>query len=91
MSVGQRRLGAWQVLITISLVIAPLSAHGKTFTPVHSPTLCVLACVTHCTVDQFKCVCVCCMHACMNPVTPAPALKENDGWQELLCAASADI
>ncbi|XP_008330227.1 chondroitin sulfate proteoglycan 5b isoform X2 [Cynoglossus semilaevis] len=29
MSVGQRRLGAWQVLITISLVIAPLSAHGR--------------------------------------------------------------
>lgn len=44
------RLGTWQVLLTISLVITPLSAHGKSSA---DPTLCVCR-LCMCTV----CVCM---------------------------------
>lgn len=42
MARGDSRLGTWQVLLTISMVITPLSAHGKS--NARSPTLSVRFC-----------------------------------------------
>lgn len=43
MARGDSRLGTWQVLLTISMVITPLSAHGESvFTPAALPRVCGL-------------------------------------------------
>lgn len=52
MARGDSRLGTWQVLLTISLVIAPLPAHGKSIAlPESHP------------VRVYACGCVCVLHA----------------------------
>lgn len=42
MARADSRLGTWQVLLTISMVILPVSAHGKS-ADLPCPTLCVRA------------------------------------------------
>lgn len=46
MARGDSRLGTWQVLLTISMVITPLSAHGESHP---GAPMCVCACLL-----QFK-------------------------------------
>uniref|UniRef100_A0A3Q3X5K0 Neural chondroitin sulphate proteoglycan cytoplasmic domain-containing protein n=1 Tax=Mola mola TaxID=94237 RepID=A0A3Q3X5K0_MOLML len=41
MARGDSRLGTWQVLLTISMVITPLSVHGRSVRVSVRPTLCV--------------------------------------------------
>ncbi len=65
MARADSRLGTWQVLLTISMVITPLSAHGKsTALPESHPVrVCMCACVCLCKKAR----------TCVNRITPASA------------------
>lgn len=79
MARGDSRLGTWQVLLTISMVITPLSVHGKSAGV--PPCACVYVCVRVCAIKA---------RTCMNQITPA--LTWYGKWQiQLFVRASSMV
>lgn len=57
MAHGDSRIGTWQVLLTISMVITPLSAHGESVPPYSTPLgVCVCTIVRVCLRVRVGCI-----------------------------------